>query len=202
MNTADRRIAEVSEEQQRREQDLVDRVVRSFDECPDPRLRYVMQALVRHLHAYLREVRLTEDEWERAIAFLTDAGHITDDKRQEFILLSDVLGAVLRALRDRLPPGLAAHLSAELPLLVRGAYFDQWRPGEETLKLRSLAEFLERVSAGLAHGKPIGSLDATRAVFAVLTRHLDPGQVEKVSHALPADLRAFWPKREIAEPLI
>ena len=113
-----------------------------------------------------------------------------------------VLGAVLRSLRDRLPPGLSAHLSAELPLLVRGAYFDQWRPGEETLKLRSLAEFLERVSAGLAHGKPIGSLDATRTVFAVLGRHLDPGQVEKLSHALPGDLRAFWPKREIAEPLI
>ena len=113
-----------------------------------------------------------------------------------------VLGAVLRALRDRLPPGLSAHLSAELPLLVRGSYFEQWRPGEETLKLRSLAEFLERVSLGLAHGKPIGSLDATRAVFAVLGRHLDPGQVDKVSHALPADLRAFWPKREIAEPLI
>ena len=113
-----------------------------------------------------------------------------------------VLGAVLRTLRDRLPPGLSAHLSAELPLLVRGAYFEQWRPGEETLKLRSLAEFLERVSAGLSHGKPIGSLDATRAVFAVLGRHLDPGQVEKVSHALPADLRKFWPKRENAAPMI
>jgi len=113
-----------------------------------------------------------------------------------------VLGAVLRTLRDRLPPGLSAHLSAELPLLVRGAYFEQWRPAEETLKLRSLAEFLERVSAGLSHGKPIGSLDATRAVFAVLSRHLDAGQTEKVSHALPADLREFWPKREIAGPLV
>ena len=113
-----------------------------------------------------------------------------------------VLGAVLRALRDRLPPGLSAHLSAELPLLVRGAYFEQWRPGEETLKLRSLAEFLERVSAGLAHGKPIGSLDAMRAVFAVLSRHLDSGQVLKVGHALPADVREFWPKREIVEPMI
>jgi len=112
-----------------------------------------------------------------------------------------VLGAVLRALRDRLPPGLSAHLSAELPLLVRGAYFDHWRPGEETLKLRTLAEFLERVSAGLARGKPIGSLDATRAVFAVLDRHLDRGQMAKVGHALPADLREFWPKRESAEEI-
>ena len=107
-----------------------------------------------------------------------------------------VLGAVIRALRDRLPAGLSAHVSAELPLLVRGAYFDQWRPGEETLKLRTLAEFLERVSANLAQGKPIGSLDATRAVFAVLGRHLDKGQLEKVNHALPAELREFWPRAE------
>jgi protocatechuate 3,4-dioxygenase beta subunit len=51
-----------------------------------------MQALVRHLHSFAREVRLTESEWQTAIAFLTDAGHITDENRQEFILLSDVLG--------------------------------------------------------------------------------------------------------------
>ena len=113
-----------------------------------------------------------------------------------------VLGAVLRALRDRLPPGLSAHVSEELPLLVRGAYFEQWRPADENPKLRTLAEFLERVSNNLAHGKPIGSLDATRVVFAVLDRHLDKGQVEKLCQALPADLREFWPKREIMEPII
>ena len=55
-----------------------------------------MQALTRHLHAFLREVRLTEDEWRRAIDFLTDVGHTTDDRRQEFILLSDVLGASMQ----------------------------------------------------------------------------------------------------------
>jgi hydroxyquinol 1,2-dioxygenase len=55
-----------------------------------------MQALTRHLHAFVREVRLTEAEWQQAIAFLTAAGHITDDRRQEFILLSDVLGASMQ----------------------------------------------------------------------------------------------------------
>ncbi len=89
---------EVSEEQQRREQELVDRVVRSFEHCEDPRLGFLMQALVRHLHGFLREVRLTEGEWERAIAFLTDAGHLTDEHRQEFILLSDVLGASMQTI--------------------------------------------------------------------------------------------------------
>ena len=68
----------------------------SFGGTGDARLRLVMQALTRHLHAFLREVRLTEDEWRRAIGFLTEAGHITDDKRQEFILLSDVLGASMQ----------------------------------------------------------------------------------------------------------
>src|SRR5438309_8652533 len=61
-----------------------------------------------------------------------------------------VLGAVIRSLRERLPDTLSAHLSAELPLLVRGIYFDRWRPGRENLKQRSLAEFLEHVSDGLA----------------------------------------------------
>jgi hydroxyquinol 1,2-dioxygenase len=84
--------------QQAREQELVEQVVASFGNADDARLKQLMQALTRHLHAFLREVRLTEDEWRRAIAFLTDAGHITDDKRQEFILLSDVLGASMQTI--------------------------------------------------------------------------------------------------------
>ena len=86
------RPVEISEEQQRREQELTDAVVRSFEACSNPRLKFVMQALVRHLHAFAREVRLTDTEWDAAIAFLTESGRITDDHRQEFILLSDVLG--------------------------------------------------------------------------------------------------------------
>ena len=57
-----------------------------------------MQALIRHLHDFLREVRLTEEEWAAGIEFLTAAGHITDDTRQEFILLSDVLGASMQTI--------------------------------------------------------------------------------------------------------
>ena len=107
-----------------------------------------------------------------------------------------VLGAVIHSLRDRLPVEVSAHLSAELPLLVRGSYFEGWRPGRENLKLRSLAEFLERVSDGLADTRPIGSVDASRSVFAVLGRHLDHGQIEKIRHALPEDIRALWPDGE------
>lgn len=79
-------------EQSAREQRVTDEVVASFAGTPDARLQQLMQALTRHLHAFAREVRLTTPEWEAAIGFLTRAGHITDDRRQEFILLSDVLG--------------------------------------------------------------------------------------------------------------
>jgi hydroxyquinol 1,2-dioxygenase len=75
-----------------REEQLTDEVLASFDQTPDSRLRELLQGLVRHLHSYAREVRLTEAEWRFAIDFLTRTGHITDDRRQEFILLSDVLG--------------------------------------------------------------------------------------------------------------
>ncbi|MEV4094167.1 intradiol ring-cleavage dioxygenase [Streptosporangium saharense] len=85
-------------EQERRETALLDRVLGSFDGCRDPRLGEVMRSLVRHLHGFLRETRLTEEEWERAIAFLTATGHITDDRRQEFILLSDVLGVSMQTI--------------------------------------------------------------------------------------------------------
>jgi len=71
---------------------LTEQVVASFDKAPDPRVRELMQDLVRTLHAYAIRNDLTESEWSAAIDFLTRAGHITDDRRQEFILLSDTLG--------------------------------------------------------------------------------------------------------------
>lgn len=88
----------VSDAQRRIEQELTDTVVASFDTCTDDRLRDVMQSLTRHLHAFVREVRLTEEEWNAGIGFLTAAGHITDDKRQEFVLLSDVLGVSMQTI--------------------------------------------------------------------------------------------------------
>ncbi len=88
----------VSAEQQAREQELVDTVVASFAGASSPRLREVMASLTRHLHGFIREVRLTEAEWEAGIGFLTDCGRITTETRQEFILLSDVLGASMQTI--------------------------------------------------------------------------------------------------------
>ena len=74
------------------DEDLTQAVLATFSNASSARLQEIMQSLVRHLHAFVKDVELTEDEWFKGIDFLTRTGHITDDKRQEFILLSDVLG--------------------------------------------------------------------------------------------------------------
>lgn len=94
----DAELGGVAAGQRAREEELVELVTASFRNTEDPRLKLLMQALTRHLHAFLREVRLTEEEWGQAIAFLTETGHRTDDRRQEFILLSDVLGASMQTI--------------------------------------------------------------------------------------------------------
>lgn len=88
----------VGDAQRRIEQELTDTVVASFETCADERLKEVMQSLTRHLHAFVRDVRLTEEEWNAGIEFLTAVGHITDDKRQEYVLLSDVLGVSMQTI--------------------------------------------------------------------------------------------------------
>lgn len=77
---------------------LTEEVLSRFDESESERFKEITQSLVRHLHSFIREVGLTEAEWEKGIEFLTRTGHITDDKRQEFILLSDVLGASMQVI--------------------------------------------------------------------------------------------------------
>ncbi len=102
--------------------DLTRAVEASFDGTPDPRLREVMQALVRHLHAFASEVELTEDEWFGAIEFLTRTGQMCDDKRQEFVLASDTLGLsmLVIGLNHRHPTG-ATESTVFGPFFVEGS---------------------------------------------------------------------------------
>ena len=104
-----------------------------------------------------------------------------------------VLGAVLRAVRDRIPLELAVHLGSQLPLLVRGLYYDQWHAsGRMDKKPRSLDAFLEPIREQLAQIRPIDASNVTQAVFRILSRHANPGQIEKVKHALPGEVQAIW----------
>ena len=96
--TEDGESSDVVAEQQQREEELTERVLASFDESPDERLAEVLRSVVTHAHAVVRETRLTEDEWNAGITFLTESGHITTDTRQEFVLLSDVLGISMQTI--------------------------------------------------------------------------------------------------------
>jgi uncharacterized protein (DUF2267 family) len=106
------------------------------------------------------------------------------------------LGAVLRGVRDQLPADLAAHLGSQLPLLVRGTYYDRFRPSDLPNRQRSIDEFLHGVAEELADSRPVDPRDATRAVFGILSRHMNIGQVEKVKQSLPEELRRIWPEGE------
>jgi uncharacterized protein (DUF2267 family) len=107
-----------------------------------------------------------------------------------------VLGAVLRTLRDRLPTTVAAHLGAELPLLVRGAYYDHYQPAKQPTDLRTADQFLNEVEAQLVGQRPVNLRDCVHAVFAVLDHHLPLSACEKVRLTLPQDIRRLW----IVEP--
>ncbi|MDV3257413.1 MAG: DUF2267 domain-containing protein [Sphingomonas sp.] len=103
-----------------------------------------------------------------------------------------VLSVVLRKLRDRLPLGLAAHLGAQLPLLVRGVYYDQFEPGRLPVECDSREEFVAEVAEWLRDIRPVDPDAAVRTVFRVLSHHVDPGQIAKVVEALPKSLRESW----------
>jgi maleylacetate reductase len=98
-------------------------VLATFRGAAEPRYRDVMSSLVRHLHAFAREVRLTESEWQQGIDFLTRTGHITDDRRQEFILLSDVLGLSMLTVAINAPASAGATEST-----VVGPFFTEESP--------------------------------------------------------------------------
>jgi protocatechuate 3,4-dioxygenase beta subunit len=101
---------------------LTEAVIARLKEVGDPRFRQIMTSAIKHLHAFARDVQLTEEEWFEAIRFLTATGKKCDDKRQEFILLSDVLGLSMMvcALNHRTAPG-ATEATVLGPFFVHGA---------------------------------------------------------------------------------
>jgi uncharacterized protein (DUF2267 family) len=104
-----------------------------------------------------------------------------------------VLSTVLHKLRDRLEPDLAAHLGAQLPLLVRGVYYDLYEPSKQPADIKGADEFVAEVAKWLSDTRPVDPKEAIGAVFAVLNRHLSGGQIEKVRQALPGSIRSLWP---------
>lgn len=113
----------------------------------------------------------------------------TDDRERAY----GALKAGLHALRDRIGPENAVHLGAQLPLLVRGAYYEGWHMAGTPTKERHLQAFLEHVRNGLPKGSEDDPETAARATFGVLRQRLDPGEFNKLIRILPPELRELWP---------
>jgi catechol 1,2-dioxygenase len=104
------------------EANLTDIAIARHAKCADPRLKEIMTSLIRHAHAFMREIKLTEAEWFEGIKFLTATGKISSDERQEFILLSDVLGIsmMMVQLNNQKPVG-ATEATVLGPFYIEGA---------------------------------------------------------------------------------
>jgi uncharacterized protein (DUF2267 family) len=118
-------------------------------------------------------------------------GEVGPDRQRAY----HALRAVLHTLRDRLTVEEAAHLSAQLPLLIRGIYFEGWHPAHKPTRERAREDFLEQVAERLQGIEPMNPEAATRVVLDVLERHVDPAEAAHVKHMLPKAIRELWPSQ-------
>jgi uncharacterized protein (DUF2267 family) len=102
--------------------------------------------------------------------------------------------ADLHALRDRLVVDEAAHLGAQLPMLLRGIYYEGWKPSAVPTGERSNDAFLQKISDELQDIRPINAQAATEAVFRTLSKHVTQGEIDDVKGMLPEDIREIWPQ--------
>lgn len=102
--------------------------------------------------------------------------------------------AVLHALRDRVGPENAAHLGAQLPMLLRGLFYEGWDPTGKPTKERHENAFLAHIARELPRAAGPGEIEqGAVAVLDVLSKHIDRGAAVKLAAILPLDLRRFWP---------
>ncbi|MCE8016595.1 DUF2267 domain-containing protein [Halomonas sp. MCCC 1A17488] len=101
------------------------------------------------------------------------------------------LCATLRTLRDKLPADLAAHFAAQLPLLLRGAFYEQYDPAQQPMPLRSQEEFLQQVQSTPGMIERVDA-DTVSAVLRVVSRQVDPGLTDKLRQALSEETRSLW----------
>lgn len=104
--------------------------------------------------------------------------------------------ALLHALRDRLGVDEAAHLGAQLPIMVRGVFFDAWHPAGKPERIRTREEFCAHVADEMKDIRPVDPEDACRAAFGCIDRHVSAGEVQDVISSLPEDIRRLWPRTE------
>lgn len=108
------------------------------------------------------------------------------------------LRATLHAVRDRLPPLLAAKLAAQFPMLIRGIYYEGWHPADKPLKLRARDAFIQMVEEHFKMDPNADPEAVVRAVLAVVSAHVSPGEIADVKQAFPESMRDLWPAKSAA----
>jgi uncharacterized protein (DUF2267 family) len=103
------------------------------------------------------------------------------------------LRATLHALRDRLTVDEATHLGAQLPMLIRGFYYEGWSPAGKPVKERHKEEFFTHVKEYFTREEDVDAEKIVRAVFKVLSKRITEGEIEDIKHILPPELRELWP---------
>jgi len=117
-----------------------------------------------------------------------------DDRHRAYIALR----AVLHAMRDRLTVDEAVHLGSQLPMLVRGMYYEGWDPSKNPQKIRTKEEFLSRIARGYERAQPdIDPENALRAVLKLLSEKISCGEMEDVKHSFPAEIQELWPESAV-----
>ena len=112
-----------------------------------------------------------------------------DDKYRTYRLLR----ATLHALRDRLPAHEAVHLGAQLPMLIRGLYYDGWHMTDQKPHERSKAGFLSHIETAFSRDPNADTQGLVTEVFKLLARKISAGEVEDINRVLPSELRELWP---------
>lgn len=112
------------------------------------------------------------------------------------------LRAVLHAVRDRLTVDEAADMGAQLPLLIRGLYYEGWNPSSTPVKERRREVFLHHIAAAFPGDAETYPEGIAWAVFKVLERHVSSGEIKDVLHALPKEIRSLWLGGEILNAIV
>jgi uncharacterized protein (DUF2267 family) len=111
-----------------------------------------------------------------------------------------VLRSVLHALRDRLPPDEAGQLGAQMPMLVRGFYYEGWDAGKKPQRYRNKEEFLARIANDMPDLDPVQRERAAAAVFAVIDEEIGGGEAAQIRRLLPEGIRGLWHQPESGKP--
>ena len=112
-----------------------------------------------------------------------------DDKQRAYRLLRSVLHTV----RDRLPINEASHLAAQLPMLIRGIYFEGWKPSRVPSNIRKKDEFVSKIEEAFVSDPNQNSEDCVRAVLQILSVHIPQGEIDDVKNGVPPGIRELWP---------